>query len=632
MNKSILIVCFSTFIWAETITLDPIDILETNLSPGTFALSQNEAMETASFTLQERLKRDTSFNVVVGDKGEGAISFRGLDFKNTEYVEDGISLYRSVNGFTDTKFTMTNAALQINDGSGTSSLGVSPMGGEVQISSTTPAKAFESTLSTALSTNDEYYHAYVGSMTDNVYIQVDTSYYHRSDYTLSSEYDATPLQETRIRLNSDKDQKNISLKSGIFIDDQIHLAAKVSLSRAEYGIAPNVYTIPGDANHVWDAYSRIDPKDLNSFYLYGDYATDDLLLSVRAYYDEYKDIFKIYDNAEYLSTSLPEVTYDDARLGTVLKGIKTYHDHTSTFIFQAEENEHIRRGGDPKWNTSKYQVDTFKISLLHLWKLNTSWELEGGLSAALWQTVEAAEDSATQPPDDKRTFDAQAKLTYAEDENALYGAVAKKSRMPSMSEMYTFFPWENANPALKPEKSMQYTLGYQHELAEKTLMDLSLYYYDTDNLIVYRDNGYINLENAEHYGAEVRINSTYFDKNHLRFSYAYTHTLDSEGEALEFIPLHQFKVEDTFSMSEKCKAYLGYQYIGSRYSPNSATYSDERLKLDTYHLVDTQIAYQVSSSTHCRMGIKNMLDESYEWRYGYPAEGRSYYLSLEWKL
>ncbi|MCW8821062.1 MAG: TonB-dependent receptor [Sulfurovum sp.] len=620
-------VCFSTFIWAETITLDPINILETNLSSGTFVLSQNEAMETASFTLQERLEQDTSFNVVVGDKGEGAISFRGLDFKNTEYVEDGIPLYRNVNGFTDTKFTMTNAALQINDGSGTSLLGVSPMGGEVQINSTTPTKAFESTASTIISTNDEYYHAYTGSMTDNVYIQANASYYRRSDYTLSREYDTTSLQETRRRLNSDKDQKNISVKSGIFIDDKIHLAAKVSVTRAEYGVPPNVYT---DLDFpVWNAYARIDRKDLNSFYLYSDYDRDDLLLSVRAYYDDYEDIYKIYNEPEY-QTSWPAVTYDDARLGTVIKGIKTQYNHTSTFIFQAEENEHIRRGGD--LNTTKSQVDTFKLSFLHLWKLNTLWQLEGGMSAALMQTKKSAEASATEPPDDKNTLDAQVKVIYTGDQNILYGSIAKKSRMPTMSEMFTFFPWDNANPDLKPEKSMQYTLGYQHDLSEKMLLDLSLYYYDIDDLIVYRDSGYINLENAEHYGAELRVNSTYFDKNHVRFSYAYTHTRDSEGEALEFIPLHQFRIEDTFSISEKWKAYLGYQYIGSRYSPNSATYSDEQIKLDTYHLVDTQIAYQVSNSTQCRAGIKNMLDESYEWRYGYPSEGRSYYLSLEWKL
>ena len=584
-------------------------------------------METASVSLQERLEQDISFSVVVGDKGEEGISFRGLDFKNTEYVEDGIPLYRNVNGFTDTKFTMTHAALQINDGSGTSSLGVSPIGGEVEITSKTPAKVFESAANVLISSDDEYYHAYVGSITDNVYIQADANYYHRSDYTLSSDYGTTLLQDTRKRLNSDKDQKNISIKSGIFIDDQIHLAAKVSLTRAEYGVPPNVYT---DLNApVWDAYARLDRKDLNSFYLYGDYVTDDLKLSIRAYYDDYEDIYKIYNDPAY-QTSWPPVTYDDARLGTVIRAVKMQDAHTSTFIFQAEENEHIRRGGDLE--TAKSQVDTFKLSFLHLWILNSAWQLEGGLSAALMQNKKSAEASATKSPDDKNTYDAQVKITYTQDQSVMYGGIAKKSRMPTMSEMFTFFPWVNANPDLKPEKSMQYTLGYQHDLAKNTSIDLSLYYYDIDDLIIYRDNGYINREEAEHYGAEIRVNSTYFNKHHLRVSYAYAHTQDNEGDSIELIPLHQFKLEDTLRLSEKWNAYLGYQYIGSRYSPNSATYSDEQIKLDTYHLLDTQIAYKVSDSTQCRAGIKNILDESYEWRYGYPAQGRSYYLSLEWNL
>ena len=266
LKITILLSSLSIFIWSETITLEPIDIHETNRTSSTFILSQNEALETASITLQDRLKRDTSFSVVVGDKGEEAISFRGLDFKKTEYVEDGVPLYRNVNGFTDTKFTMTNATLLINDGSGTSSLGVSPIGGEIQITSRTPTKAFESTVNTLFSTNDEYYHAYVASMSDNIYIQADANYYRRSDYTLSNEYEATPLQESKKRLNSDKDQKNISVKSGIFIDDKIHLAAKVSLTRAEYGVPPNVYT---DLNApVWDAYERLYRKYLNSFYFY----------------------------------------------------------------------------------------------------------------------------------------------------------------------------------------------------------------------------------------------------------------------------------------------------------------------------------------------------------------------------
>ena len=627
LRKSILLSSLSTFIWAETVTLAPIDIYETGQSSGTIILSEEEALETASITLQERLEQDISFSVVSDGKGEETISFRGLDYKSTEYVEDGIPLYRNANGFMDTKFTMTNAELQLNDGSETSSFGVSPMGGEVQIHSKNPTKAFESKLDTTISNNDEYYHTYVGSVVDNVYIKADASYYHRSDYRLSNEYDPTPLQEKGKRVNSDKEQKNISLKSGIFIDDKIHLAGKVSLTRSEYGIPPNGYTDP--VSPVWDAYSRIESKDLNSFYLYGDYDTDDLELSIRVYYDDYEDLYKIFDDPDYQS-SWPAVTYNDDRLGTVIKGIKVQDDHKSTFILQLEENKHMRSGGE--LDTAKYKADTFKMSFLHLWELNRLWQLEGGLSYTLMQAKEAADASAIEPSEDKDTFDAQLKLSYTDEQSTIYGGIANKSRMPTLSEMFTFFPWKNANTGLKPEKSIQYTAGYRHEIEEKTFIDLSLYYYDVRDLIIQRDNGYINREEAEHYGTEIRLNTAYFDKNSVRFSYAYTYTRDSEGEALELIPRHQLKIEDTINISNALTVYFGYQYIGSRYSPNSAMYSDELMKLEGYHLVDTQLAYKISNSIHCRVGIKNMLDETYEWEYGFPAQGRTYYGSLEWKL
>ncbi len=627
LEKYIALSCLSTFIWAETITLAPINIEETALNSGIVELSENEALETNSITLYDRVERDVSFSVVTDSKGEEAISFRGLTHKATEYVEDGIPLYRTTNGFVDAKFTMTNSELQINDGSGTSSLGVSPMGGEVQINTSNPTKKFESNLGTSISNNDEYYHAYVGSMVDNVYVKADASYYHRSDYTLSDDFTPTPAQDKRSRVNSDKDQKNFAIKSGIFIDDQIHLAGKVSVTRSEYGMPPNVYT--NVDSPVWDAYSRIDRKDLNSFYLYGDYHTDDLELTIRAYYDEYEDLFAIYDSPDY-KASLPEVTYNDTRLGTVIKGIKRQDTHTSTFILQAEENKHMRSGGN--LDTAKYKADTFKISLLHLWELEPLWQVEGGVSYTLMQAKEAANASTLEPAEDKNTLDAQVKLTYTNEQSLIYGSFANKSRMPAMSEMFTFFPWREENPGLKPEKSIQYTAGYQHTLVEKTFIDLSIYYYDVSDLIIFRDNGYINRESAEHYGAEIRLNTAYFEKNNVRFSYAYAHTQDSEGEALEFVPFHQFKIEDTIDLTSTLTAYVGYQYIGSRYSSNTATYSDEQLNLEGYHLVDTQVAYKITNSANCRVGIKNLLDESYEWRYGYPAEGRSYYVSLEWNL
>ena len=627
MNKYIAISCLSTLVYAQTITLDKIEIEDTALIIGTYIVSEEESLQTRSISLQDKLERDVSFTTVADGKGELAISFRGLDFKNTNYIEDGIPLYRSVNGFVDANFNMSNAEIKMNDGSGVSSLGVSSTGGEVQIKSRIPQKEFETSMDTTVSNNDEFYHAYLGSSIGNIYIQSDASYYHRSSYRLSDDYNPTAIQQNGKRINSDKKQKNFSLKSGIFIDDNLHLAAKVSLTMSEYGMPPNVHN--DIVAPVWDAYSRIDRKDLNSFSLYADYNANDLELSLRAYYDEYSDIWAIYGEPSYQTTS-PLVTYDDSRLGAILKASLTNNEHIGTLIFQAEENEHIRLGGGMAG--AENQVDTFKLSYLHEWDLNELWKIEGGLSYSLMRETKASDASALNPSEDKKAFDAQIKAVYSNKDSVLYTGIAKKSRMPAMSEMFTFFPWETPSSNLKPEKSMQYTAGYQYIIDSKSNIDFSIYYYDITDLILYRNNAFTNRENAEHYGTELRFNSEHFDNHNISLSYAYSHARDSADEALELIPEHQFKIEDTLRISKSLKAYMAYQFMSSRHSANTATYTDEQMKLGDYNLLETQLAYKLSDSTNCRIGIKNILDEDYEWKYGYPTEGRSYYISLEWKL
>jgi len=627
MRINMLLIFLSSMLCAETILLDPMELDEEAFRSSAHILSESEASQTQSFTVQDRLKNDVSFNVVNDIKGEEGLSFRGLDFKATEYVEDGIPVYRSVNGFVDTKFMMNSSDIYVNDGSSFSSLGVSAMGGEVQMNSTPVTKDFQSKLDMSVSSNDEYYHANVGSKMDNVYVQADAGYYHRSDYELSNNYDDTPLQGKGKRVNSDKDQKTVSLKSGIFLDETTHLAAKVSLSKSDYGLPPNVYT--NLLSPVWDAYSRVDEKNLNSFYLYGDYDTDEISLSARVYYDEYQDTWTIYDDASYESFQ-PKVNYADDRLGTVLKGTLHQDTYEGTFVFKAEENTHIRRGGG--LDTAKSKANTLKGSYLHLFDINENWSLDAAVSYTFLQSKEASEASSLQKPDDKEALDAQTKISYMLSNITLYAGIAKKSRMPSMSEMFTVFPWEVSNPNLTPEKSIQYTTGYQQTLDETSLVNLSLYYYDIRDLIIYRNLGYINREKAEHYGAECRIESEMIKANYIRVSYAFSQAQDSEGQDLELIPQHQFKAEDTITLSHDWKTYVSYQYIGSRYSSNTATYTDEQEKLNSYHLFDLQASYRASSTMDVRAGVKNIFDESYEWKYGYPSEGRSYYISLEWKI
>jgi len=628
LHKIFIFIFCSAFLYAETIILDEVHIEDATLATTTHEISKELIKKTQSISITDILETDVSFNrTSVGDGSRG-ISFRGLDFKTTEYIEDGIPLYRSTGGLIDTNFYMPNANISFNDGSGISSTGVSSMGGQVKINSTVPSKELELKVGSSLSTNDEFYYTTLGSAIDNYYVQADVNYYNRENFDLSDDYSPTPTQGKGNRINSDKEQTNVSLKTGVFLSDELHLAAKFSYQKTDYGLAPNIYAFTSTDPFAF-LYTRVEPKELRSYYLYADYDVKDYEYSLRAYYDDYKDKFTIYSDISY-STKWPTVTYDDSRLGAIFKATRNKEFRKSSFIFLSERNKHKRTGGDMPDATT--ELATYKPSFLHVEKLSEAFELEGGLSYTLMKEIQAADASALSATEDKEAFDAQLKLSYQDKKNTLYLGVAKKSRMPTMAEMFAFFAWEVPNPNLKPEKSWQYTSGYKYALSEKSTIDASIYYYDIKDLIIESNSGFINKNSAEHYGAEFRYKTTYFDINEIGLAYAYAHTKDSDGEVLALIPKNKVILQDTVHITKHLDGFLSYTYMGTRYSYNYPIDLNTQSKLDTYNVFDVQVSYALKDKLSARVGIKNITDEDYEWQYGFPAEGRSFYASLEWVL
>ena len=624
MYKFVLFTLLSLTLVAQDIILENINIEDSPINTPSYEVSQTLAEETRSITLTDKLEQDVSFNKTSLSNGNEGISFRGLDYKATEYVEDGILLYRSTGGLIDTNFNMTNANIRINDGSGVSSTGVSAMGGEIEISSSIPTKELEVKLGTTISTNDEFYYTTLGSAIDDYYIQADASYYHRSDWELSDNFSPTSTQGKGKRVNSDKEQKNFALKIGTFISDNLHVAAKVSVSKAEYGLEPN---IEANTGFHWARYARIDPKELNSYYLYLDYDYKNYEFSLRAYYDDYEDKYIIYDDVTYTSHG-DIVTYDDSRIGSIFKATRNTSSAKTSFIFLSEQNEHIRLGGGMPKATTK--LNTFKPSLLHVEQLSDIFELEAGLSYTLMKEDEASGGSAADKMDDKEALDGQIKLSFKENKNMFYISGARKSRMPSMSEMFVFFGPTNQD--LKPERSWQYSAGYKYSLSKKSAINFDVYYYDIEDLVVSGGGGFINKDTAEHYGAELRLNTKEFEKNNIRISYAYAHTQDDNDDELTLVPNHKIIAQDTINITKNIDAFLSYTYVSSQYSYDYPSYTNDIYKVDAYSLFDAQISYAVKDKLSARLGVKNITDEDYEWQYGFPAEGRSFYVSLEWEL
>ena len=607
---------------AQEYSLGSISIEDSNVADSKTISNEQITQQTRTIDLQEKLERDVSFTSVADGKSEKTISFRGLSFKATDYVEDLIPLYRRVSGLIDSTFYNSSSDISFNDGSAASSLGVSAMGGQVNISTKHPKSNLESTLDSTISTNDQFYTLYLGSMVDDTYAVLNTSYYKR---------DAFKVSENKERVNSDKEQKHISFKTGTYINDNLHIATKLAYSKAVYGNPVNTDTL-NQPFSVWNAYTRIDPKEMASVYFYLDYDDDYFDINFRAYYDEYKDIYKIYDDITYTSHG-DIVTYNDARLGSLFKSTLKQQDHKVDFVALFEQNEHLRSGGSMP-NSTTIQ-NTIKLSLMDDYAINNSLKLQSALSYNALKEVRADDKVLTNTSKQNDTYDGQIKLSYKQNKNSYFLGIAKKSRMPSMDEMFPLFAPDvnQTSYDVDPEQSLQYTAAYSYNFSKITRLDFSLYYYDTNDLIVSNgDNTYSNLDHAEQYGAEFRYKTKFYDSNAIELSYSYAHTQDSQGDAIVLIPNHQFLIQDSINIYKNYNAFISYQYVGSRYSQNSATYTDEKHKLDPYHLLDAQIYYDYSKHIKARIGIKNILAEEYEWTYGYPAEGRSYYATLNLKI
>lgn len=606
---SLITVLFLSSLLGEEYSLDPISVEETLLLPT--VQTQEEALNHHAFTLHERLEKNISFDTVDGGKSEKGLSYRGIDPRATGYREDGIPLYRTVNGFVDSTYHTLGGTLSLNDGTAPSGMGVSSVGADVDITTRPPAKSFESALLASWTTDERRFGAYVGGRIGQGYLQLNASAYDTGGYALSDDYPPTALQSGGKRLNSDRTQRDASLKGGVYLGNHTHIAAKIAQSRAEYGIAHN--TDPLDPR--WDAFSRISQKELESLYLYGDYAQGPLAMSFRGYRDRYTDVWDIYTDSSYTSLMFPSSVYDDTRTGGNAKLAWHSDTHTNALVFETERYEHHWLDDD-----SRHRMESLNIGYTGDYLLSETLRLEGALNYRQLNPKEGYET--------KKSLDGQLKFTRTLGTGNVFLSAAHKSRFPSMNEVFTFFPWDNPNPGLRPEKSRNLEGGVDYPLSPKSEVGVSAYYYDIKDLIIYENNTFLNRENAKHYGAEIRFGTEWRENHRFETNYRYAYTKDDAGERIELIPSHRFILKETITLSPGMNASVEYGYVGKR----DSRYNDRIYRLEPYGTLDLYLSYLQKRGMSYRFGIKNLLDEAYEWKYGYPAQGRSAFATLEWKL
>ncbi len=191
------------------------------------------------------------------------------------------------------------------------------------------------------------------------------------------------------------------------------------------------------------------------------------------------------------------------------------------------------------------------------------------------------------------------------DSTVLHGQVARGYRSATVRELYMFPP---SSLELEPEEAWSSDLGIRQNFGDLVALDLTGYYIDAENLIVYRPPEAENTGGLVNKGVELSAVLTPVDWFEMLLSYTY---LDQNHRIAGLAP-------------QALKWINRFSWNGL--SLQSATTAVESLRLsgeekENFAVTDLKVSYGWEPAVFT-FKVSNVFNESYRMVEGYPLPGR----------
>jgi iron complex outermembrane receptor protein len=569
-------------------------------------------------------------NVSIGTKNERNINIRGFNQRYVPVFLDGIPLYIPYDGYVDTGSLPTNNISKITLTKGNASVlyGPNTMGGAINIVTKRPQEPLEARVSAEYMDNDSWQlNADVGGRSGKFYAMVNGGYSDSDGYLLSDRFDAEENEDGDERENSDSENRNLSAKIGFLPSEGHDYAVGFQVVDREYGLPP--------ITSGWARYWRFTEWEKNTYYLLANSRfTDQFSTRVRIYRDEYYNVLNSYDDDSYTTQERGyafQSTYDDySNGGSIVLRSEHIPDNTLSFAFHYKEDVHESQGNrDEEWE--RYEQKTLSYGLENDYKISDTLALVVGASYDI-NKPEYANGGTVR--DDVDVFNPQAGVLWTVGGDwDLHFSVAKKSRFPTMHELYSEEIGGNVpNPDLEEEKSVNWEAGVSKPLFGHSRITAALFYSNVDNLIQEKtlpsdEDQYQNIDESLFQGFEFGINSTLIPRNTLELHYTYLDaedkSADRTSDKLEEQSKHKFYLSDLITVTDQLSFFAKAQYNSKRYEEDRDGNWDT---LDEFWVVDAKAIFDFTKNLSIEAGLKNLFDENYEYSMGYPREGRTYFV------
>ncbi len=390
----------------------------------------------------------------------------------------------------------------------------------------------------------------------------------------------------------------------------------------------------GDAIVEFKLYKNIEDRDEKNYSLAGQvpgYGTGTLVLdqsvaSDRSYGGSLKSTLPIGEHELIGGVQYKVLSYGDIKVNYI---DVTYNGRPDPSSKPSQEAEMIGYFLQDSWKVSDsfiltpgMRYDTYKLKPLNGARIS---ELsDNTLSPKLTGTYGITKDD---------------KLTVS-----LYQSV----RTPGLPEMYW---WANGmthgSPTLQPEQNNAAEVIYQHNYSTTALTQLSTYYYDIEDFIIFRHDpnwrGVYNIDKVILYGASIeqRMALTAWISGRASLSYQKS---KKEGDIfdtahltdeLDFLPKWKASIGAELKLPLRALLNVDFRFSGDRtgiyaYTDNGGNSARELVTVDSSLTCDLNLKIPVYEKGELNLFVQNLFNSTYEETFGYPLPGIMVGTSFKW--